>query len=346
MFKSLFHWKVFLNIIIASVLFLGLVWLTFRWLEFHTNHGKEVEVPNVMNKSVHDAIKILDDAGLEYEVDSLQYDPKFKPYQVLKVWPYPGSHVKDGRAIEIRVNPKTWAPVAVPDILDRYKGLAFRQLDRVGLTVADTLYEPSIQRDAVIRMSYNGQVLKPGTLLPRFSAISLVIGAGPKRNIPVPNLIGLTVAEAKALIKQNLFEVGLVEHEDGGKEDSDIVYYQDPATYSARDQGMQIDLWASKKTPAEMSKKINDLNSIYRMKIDTSLPPVRYDEVISTPEPMPVPKVEAPKAIPKQEVKTENKIEIPKTNNTTVTGVQKEKVPTKPEEGKAEKPKVKKVIVE
>ena len=71
MLKSLFNWKVFLNLIIAIVFFLGLVWLTFRWLEFHTHHGKEVEVPNVMNKSVHDAIKILDDSGLDYEVDSI-----------------------------------------------------------------------------------------------------------------------------------------------------------------------------------------------------------------------------------------------------------------------------------
>ena len=256
MLKSLFNWKVFLNLIIAIVFFLGLVWLTFRWLEFHTNHGKEVEVPNVMNKSVQEAIKILDDAGLEYDVDSLQYDPKYKPYQVLKIWPYPGSHVKDGRSIEIRVNPKTWAPVAVPDILDRYKGLAFRQLDRVGLKVGDTLYEPSIQRDAVIRMSYNGQDIKPGTLLPRFAAIDLVIGAGPKRNIPVPNLVGLTVAEAKAIVKQNLFEIGLIEFEDGKKDESDIIYYQDPASGSLRDQGMQIDLWASKKTPAELGNKI------------------------------------------------------------------------------------------
>ena len=66
MLKSLFHWKVLVNIILAAVVFTGLVWLTFRWLELHTNHGKEITVPNVMNRSVHDAIKILDDSGLDY----------------------------------------------------------------------------------------------------------------------------------------------------------------------------------------------------------------------------------------------------------------------------------------
>jgi serine/threonine-protein kinase len=50
------------------------------------------------------------------------------------------------------------------------------------------------------------------------------------------------------VIAQNLFEVGLVDHQDGGKDNNDIVYYQDPAMGSVRDQGMQIDLWASKNS--------------------------------------------------------------------------------------------------
>ena len=264
MLKSFFHWKVFLNILVALGVFTGLVWLTFRWLEFHTNHGDEIPVPNVVNMTVQQAIQVLDDQGLEYEVDSFKYDPKFKPFQVLKIFPSPGSHVKDGRTIVLKVNPRTYAPVAVPDILDRYKFLAFRKLELLGLKVGDTIYEPNIQKDAVIRMLYNGNVVKPGTKVPMFSTLDLVIGSGPMRNVIVPNLVGRTVAEAKAIIAQNYFEVGLIEHEDGRNNDSDIVYYQDPAMGSARDQGMQIDLWASKKTPAEMQAKIKELDATYK----------------------------------------------------------------------------------
>ena len=90
MFKSLFNWKVLLNLLVAIGVFVGLVWLTFRWLEYHTNHGQEIPVPNVVNKTVHEAIKILDDTGLEYEVDSAKYDPNFRAFQVLQVFPSPG----------------------------------------------------------------------------------------------------------------------------------------------------------------------------------------------------------------------------------------------------------------
>lgn len=357
MLKSLFHWKVWVNILLAAAVFAGAVWLTFRWLEMHTNHGKEIVVPNVVNKSVHDAIKILDDSGLSYEVDSFKFDPKFKPFQVLQIYPAAGSRVKDGRSIVMKVNPRTYAQVSVPDVLDRYKGLAFRQLEQVGLKIGDTLYEPSIQRDAVLRMMYNGSTLKPGALLPRFSTIDLVIGAGPRRNISVPNLVGLTVQEAKLIIAQNLFEIGLVEHEDGGGDESDIVYYQDPAAFDVRDQGMQIDIWASKKTPAEMGGKISQLNSIYRIRMET-YEPQNYEETPVYREPVPnynepstttprpvVPKVETPKPEVKKpegpKMPTEQKPKSAETKSQPGTFTPKV-TPTKPEE----KPKAKKVIVE
>ena len=363
MLKSLFHWKVLVNILLAAAVFTGLVWLTFRWLEIHTNHGKEIAVPNVMNKSVHDAIKILDDSGLEYEVDSFKYDPKFKPFQVLQIYPSPGSRVKDGRTIVLKVNPRTYAQVSVPDVLDRYKGLAFRQLEQVGLKIGDTIYEPSIQRDAVLRMMYNGSTLKPGALLPRFTTIDLVIGAGPRRNISVPNLVGLTVQEAKLIVAQNLFEIGLVEHEDGGADESDIVYYQDPAAFDVRDQGMQIDIWASKKTPAEMGGKISQLNSIYRIKTETYEPqnyeetpvyreptPSRNEPAVESPRPV-TPKAETPKVeTPKVEVKKQETPKTPADQKTKAAEVKPKAAVTTPAKAAPtkteEKPKARKVIVE
>lgn len=345
MLKSLFNWKVLLNLLVAIGIFVGLVWLTFRWLEYHTNHGQEIPVPNVINKSVHDAVKILEDAGLDYEVDSAAYNPKYRPLQVLKVYPSPGSRVKDGRAIQLMVNPKSWAPVAVPDVINKYSGLAFQRLEQVGLKVADTIYEPSIQKDAVLRILFKGNSIKPGTKIPRFSVIDVVVGSGPMRNIAIPNVVGLTVKDAKALIARNLFEVGLVDYEDGGNDDSDIVYYQDPASGDARDQGMQIDLWASKKTPAELRGKIEILNSTYRMKVDTTLPPVRYDEVPNFQDPPPMnDPVPAPAPQKKEALKTETAKPSGTSTKPATTG-DKPKPAAPATTPATEKPKAKKVII-
>lgn len=344
MFKSLFNWKVLLNLLVAIGVFVGLVWLTFRWLEYHTNHGQEIPVPNVVNKTVHEAIKILDDTGLEYEVDSSKYDPKFKPFQVLQVFPSPGSRVKDGRTVRLKVNPKTWASIALPDVINKYSGLAFQRLEQVGLKVGDTIYEPSIQKDAVLRILFRGVEVKPKTKLPRFSTVDVVIGSGPMRNIAIPSVVGLTVKEAKALIIRSKFEVGVIEYEDGGKDESDIVYYQDPGAGDARDQGMQIDLWASKRTPAELRNKIDQLNSMYRMKVDTALPPVRYEEVAVEPahleETAPAPKKETPKPEPQKSTMVKPATLEDKTK-TTGTGSK-----TTTTQQLAEKPKAKKEIIQ
>lgn len=364
MLKSLFNWKVLLNVVVAVGVFVGLVWLTFRWLEYHTNHGQEIPVPNVVNKSVHDAVKILDDTGLEYEVDSANYDPKYRPFQVLQIYPAPGSRVKDGRTVRLKVNPRTWAQIAVPDVINKYSGLAFQRLDQVGLKIGDTIYEPSIQKDALLRILYKGNAVNPGARLPRFSVIDVVVGSGPMRNISIPNVVGLSVKEARAVITKSMFEVGLVEHEDGGKDESDIIYYQDPAPGDVRDQGMQIDLWASKRTPAELRAKVEQLNSIYRMKVDTSLPPVRYEEVHNEPVyeapvvPPPAPKRETPKVeAPKTETpKPQSTTPKPSssgtekaktsTNNSANAGSAAKPAASTTTQQPVQKPKAKKVVVE
>jgi len=345
MLKSLFNWKVLLNLLVAIGIFVGLVWLTFRWLEYHTNHGQEIPVPNVVNKSVHDAVKILEDAGLDYEVDSAAYNPKYRPLQVLKVYPSQGSRVKDGRAIQLMVNPKSWAPVAVPDVINKYSGLAFQRLDQVGLKVGDTIFESSIQKDAVLRILFKGNSIKPGTKIPRFSVVDVVVGSGPLRNISVPNVVGLTVKEAKALIARNLFEVGIVDHEDGGNDDSDIIYYQDPAAGDTRDQGMQIDLWASKKTPAELRGKIEILNSTYRMKVDTTLPPIRYEEVPNFPDPPVIESTPAPVNPPKKEIPKTDAAKQSTGSAKPATTNDKTKPAANSTTPATDKPKAKKVII-
>ena len=164
----------------------------------------------------------------------------------------------------------------------------------------------------------------------------------------IVRLQGTNAEEAKKIIAQALFEVGIVEHEDGGKDDSDIVYYQDPEFGALRDQGMQIDLWASKKTPAELQNKIKQLDEMYRPKIDTALAPIEYRE-IPTAEERPAPVTKNPPA-----ANTATALPKPKpanTNSSPSVGSPQATVKTNnsatPQNSKpAEKPKPKKFVIE
>jgi serine/threonine-protein kinase len=55
--------------------------------------------------------------------------------------------------------------IAVPDVINKYSGLAFQRLDQVGLKIGDTIYEPSIQKDALLRILYKGNAVNPGARL-------------------------------------------------------------------------------------------------------------------------------------------------------------------------------------
>ena len=169
------------------------------------------------------------------------------------------------------------------------------------------------------------------------------------RNVTIPNLVGRTVQEARKIIGQALFEVGIVDHEDGGKDESDIIYYQDPEFGSLRDQGMQIDLWASKKTPAELQNKIRQLDEMYRPKIDTTLAPIQYNEV-------PQPTIEQRPVVPKPPVSTSSSTSgttstTPKpkpvsTQPSNTSTPVKQNTTTPPSTKPGEKPKPKKVVIE
>ena len=89
------------------------------------------------------------------------------------------------------------------------------------------------------------------------------------------------------------------EYDQSVSDPSMIVFYQNPAAGSISDQGVQVDLWASKKTPAEMHAKINELDNIYRHNLIPQVDPgdTNFDDFDTPPPPRPVkPKpVEKPK---------------------------------------------------
>ncbi|MDR3272574.1 MAG: PASTA domain-containing protein, partial [Flavobacteriaceae bacterium] len=202
--KFILTWQFWTSLVSIALIVYAMVWGVFAWLSFYTNHGKQVEVPNVMNISLDQAVQKLEEERLDYEIDTSKYDPQYKPYQILDVYPIIGSNVKEGRRIFIRANAKTWKSVALPNIVGRSKYLAFSQLDLVGLQISDTVYEPNLAVNTVLRVLYKGKEIQPGMMLPRLSGLTLVLGQKLAQNVKVPTLIGLDEAAAANVIKENL----------------------------------------------------------------------------------------------------------------------------------------------
>ena len=164
---------------LALIALIILIFLTLKWLKNETNHGEFVEVPDFSKMSVQEMRKAAEDAGLRYEVlDSTNYNPEFPRFSILEQDPTAGSKVKENRKIYFTVNPSGYKKVTVPDIVQVTKRNATSRLRAVGLDVQRVTYIDELGKDMVYNMKYKGKYISPGDKLPKTSKIELICGNG------------------------------------------------------------------------------------------------------------------------------------------------------------------------
>lgn len=156
-----------------------------KWLDYTTNHGKFIEVPQLEKQTIDVVEMRLNDAKLRYEVqDSANYDPKFPQYSVIEQSPEAGTQVKKNRKIYLTINPSGYRKVSVPNVIEKSRRNAEPTLRAHGFQIGDITFRSDMATNAVLEMRHNGRKLEPGSLLPRTSKIDLVLGDGKGRYIP------------------------------------------------------------------------------------------------------------------------------------------------------------------
>lgn len=164
---------------LAVVAILVLVFISLQWLKSTTNHGEFVEVPDFSKMSVSEMRKAVEDAGLRYQVlDSSEYNPDYPRFSILDQNPPAGNKVKSNRKIYFTVNPSGYKKVSVPDIIQVTQRNAASMLRAVGLDVERVTYIDELGKDMVYNMKHKGKYLKPGDKLPKTSKIELICGNG------------------------------------------------------------------------------------------------------------------------------------------------------------------------
>ncbi|WP_108247150.1 PASTA domain-containing protein [Muricauda brasiliensis] len=164
---------------LAVLAILVLVFISLQWLKGTTNHGEFVEVPDFSKMSVSEMRKAVEDAGLRYQVlDSSEYNPDYPRFSILDQNPPAGNKVKSNRKIYFTVNPSGYKKVSVPDIIQVTQRNAASMLRAVGLDVERVTYIDELGKDMVYNMKHKGKYLKPGDKLPKTSKIELICGNG------------------------------------------------------------------------------------------------------------------------------------------------------------------------
>lgn len=253
MFQFITNRSFFINLLIALLLGLAIVFVFFQLLASITQHGKYAKVPSVKGKSIEDATKVLEAQGFRVEVqDSVYYD-SLPRLSIVKQSPQPEEMVKVNRTVYLTINRAEAPLVALPNFVGQTYRSVQLQLNTLGLKLGDTTTRPDFAVGSVLEQLYNGVAVKPGTKIPMGSQVSLVIGGGIKQTeVSVPYLLGLTFAEAKVLLESNDLLLGAVVV-DGAIADSSSAFIikQNPPVRDEEGRpirirgGQLIDVWIS-----------------------------------------------------------------------------------------------------
>lgn len=274
MFKFITRQPFWVNLLVALLLIFLLVFLFLKSLSWFTNHGSYLQVPSVVGKKTDEAVKFLEDKGFDVMiVDSLYEDTL--PLNVIKrQLPDAGATVKVNRTVYLNVNPVVLPMVQVPKI----EGLSFRfaleRLYKNHLKLGDTTSKPDFMKGTVLEQDYRGSKIIPGTKLLWGSKIDLVVGSGlSMEQIPVPDLYGLTLGDAKIELDRDGVILAAV-LPSGPIEDTlkAYIYKQNPDTKTEDGQmnlmqrGQTMDVWISATPPAMDSTRMNGMDSSGAMK--------------------------------------------------------------------------------
>lgn len=200
--KSFVWTKAFLKKLGIVVLFyLLVITVTVFYLGSYTNHGQTIEVPNLIGKNVNSIGSQLEDLDLTYEVLDSIYDPSKPEGNIMDQDPAPTAQsqifVKEGRILRVRVSKKSRL-IEMPSLVDKSQRFAESILKNRGLKFR-IQYKPTNEANgAVLDQLFKGSVIKEGKKIPIGSTITLIVGKNEAAEpTDIPNLIGLTIFEAK-----------------------------------------------------------------------------------------------------------------------------------------------------
>lgn len=252
----------FINLIVGMIITYMIFKFLFFWLEKYTKHNVSVKIPNLYSLTINQAKEILTRLGLHYEIDTSNYNPKYVPYYIYNFAPPAGGIVKPGRVIFIQANANTFNFTKLPNIFFKTKYFALSRLYAKHFLVKNIFFVQNKNKGLILKVIHNNKYVNHGDALPYRSELDLVIGEGVKKNIIVPNVIGMNLSSAKGILKKNKIIIGNIFY-DKKNYNQDIInqkiYRQYPSSNSIINNKEQfINLWISNNSQENYLNKNNE----------------------------------------------------------------------------------------
>ncbi|RPI69300.1 MAG: PASTA domain-containing protein [Ignavibacteriae bacterium] len=194
-----------------------------------------IVVPKVTGTHIDDARRQLTELGLQVMEPHEQFSATVREGQVMQQSPYAGATVKEGRRIYLTVSQGT-ETIGMPSLIGSTVREARLTLMRLGLTLGDISYE---QNDSIPEDHIISQSVRMGERVVTNAVVTVAVSRGPS-SIRVPDLLGLTLSDAEALLTQFGLVVGPIHTMPSGAFEPNTVMKHDPPADSLVAPGTAI----------------------------------------------------------------------------------------------------------
>jgi beta-lactam-binding protein with PASTA domain len=238
-----------MGVSIGIILLIAVVYF-YIYLPNVTNHGKSVEVPDLMGLTMEEAEKKLAEKSLSIAINDSSYAESKPALSILKQFPKSGEQVKAGRTIYVSINRTSPPTLPMPNLIDGSLINAEAVLKSNELRRGRIIYEPSPFQNFVKDMYFNGRPITAGTRIPKGATIDIVVGDG---NGPADFVVGSLLGDAyeTALLKLSNWNLHLGEVQIAEGQDTTgvevFVYKQFPNKGDSVRIGSPVDLWIAPK---------------------------------------------------------------------------------------------------
>jgi serine/threonine-protein kinase len=240
------------RITIASVITVGVAFILFDKIvmPIYVASGREITLPDLSGQNTQSGpMMTFNEAKIELEKYDLiaveefvKYTEKYPAETVLDQYPRAGRKVKPGRKVRLTVA-KEEKMVKVPKLVGQSLRHAQLKIDEIGLHM-DTLlkdFDTRVPLDVV-----RWQNPSSGNLLRKGSGVKLGVSLGrPPDFFEVPNMVGITLAEAKEELAKEGLRVGNISREQDEDKIPDTVLKQSIEPGTVLRKPLPIDLTLS-----------------------------------------------------------------------------------------------------
>ncbi len=247
------------NIVLAVSILIILVVLVFGLLGVYTRHGQRIDVPDFKGLTIQEALYKTQEMELQFEITDSLFVATQPKGAILEQYPKAGNYIKKGRRIFVTTNSFKPKMVPVPYVTGFSLRQAKNKIVGAGFEIDRITYKEDIATFNVLGEYYKGKEVRSNDnlLAESGSSISLVVGLNPSApQITVPNLVGLTLVDAKNRLWESGFNIGDIDFDrdvDPEERSSSRVQSQNPLAARGAMHGRAVSISLSSD-----SKKIDN----------------------------------------------------------------------------------------